>query len=208
MSVASRVETQWRAAVDRTGAPGATALVAVMVAVATLQQVLLPALGVPKPVLQRAFYFHTNRPAWLWAVATSAVAHGGFLHLVINVQLVLGFGSIIEPDYGTGPLLAAFAAGALGALGAGFALQTAIGGAESYVGSSGGAFGMLGWLAGQNPQRSLPTVPPGPVWAIAALVCGVSVGVVFVYGVGAFGIAHVPHVGSLLAGGIVGATFR
>jgi membrane associated rhomboid family serine protease len=209
MSVASRVEAQWRAAVDYTGAPVATGLVAVMVAVTALQHIVLPALGVPKPTLHRVFYFHTAHAAWVWTTATSAVAHGGFLHLAVNAQLVLGLGSVLEPKHGARSLLAGFAAGVLGALAAAVAVQTALGGADSYVGASGGAFGLLGWLAGHEPRQTLPTIPVrGPAWAAAGFVGAVSVGIVAAFGVGAFGIAHVPHIGALLAGAAAGVASR
>jgi membrane associated rhomboid family serine protease len=204
MTVPDAVRERWQAAVDRTGAPAATALVSVMVAVTALQHAVLPAVGVSESVIDRALYFHTAHPEWLWTVATSAVAHGGFLHLAINAQLVLGFGSLVEPDHGSRSLLVGFAAGVAGALAAALALHAAIGGSEAYVGASGGAFGLLGWLAGRTPSRRLPTIPPGPAWMLAALVGAASVGLVVVYGVGAFGIAHVPHVGGLLAGAAAG----
>jgi membrane associated rhomboid family serine protease len=208
MTVRDTVSEGWNTAVDRTGAPAATALVAAMVAVTVLQHAVLPAVGVSEPAIERAFYFHTAHPEWLWTVATSAVAHGGFLHLAINAHLVLGFGSFVEPAHGPGSLLTGFAAGVVGALAATLALHAAIGGSEAYVGASGGALGLLGWLAGRTPSRRLPTIPPGPAWAVAAFVCAVSVVVVLVYGVGAFGIAHVPHVGGLLAGTAAGAATR
>lgn len=210
MHIADAVAARWQTVVERTGAPAATGLAAVMVAVTALQYVVLPAVGVPAngPLQHRLFYFDTGHPIRAWTPATSAVAHGGFLHPAVNVQLVLGFGSIVEPRDGSRQFATAFAAGAAGALVAALLLQVAAGNATAYVGASGGPFGLLGWLAGRDPGRRLPTIPPGPAWMVATFVAAVSILLVAVYGVSAFGIAHVSHLGGLGAGAGVGLLSR
>ncbi|MXR20448.1 rhomboid family intramembrane serine protease [Halobacterium bonnevillei] len=85
---------------------------------------------------------------------------------------------------------------------------TALAATGGYVGASGAAFGLLGWLSGQSPRRRLPTIPPAPAWVVTIFVTAASIIAVAVFGVGAFGIGHVPHVGAVVAGAAVGCLSR
>jgi membrane associated rhomboid family serine protease len=210
MTRLTAVPGRWRTLVQRTGAPTATALAALAVAVTAIQYVVLPSVGVPADgTLQyRLLHFDTAHPYRVWTLVTSVVAHDGFLHVAINAHLLIGFGSIIEPEDGTRSFLLAVVAGATGAHAAAILLDAALAATGGYVGASGAAFGLLGWLSGHSPRRRLPTIPPAPAWVVTIFVTAASIIAVAVFGVGAFGIGHVPHVGAVVAGAAVGCLSR
>jgi len=92
---------------------------------------------------------HEWWPAQPWRLLTSALPHGGVLHLVFNLYWLWAFGTFIEQRLGhlkTGGMLVIFAAGSAAAE---FAFL------EGGVGLSGVGYGLFGflWVASRESRR-------------------------------------------------------
>jgi membrane associated rhomboid family serine protease len=102
--------------------------------------------------------------AW-WSPVTYAFLHGGFLHIVGNLFILVTAGPGLEDSVGPGWFLAIYAAGALGAGLAGVGLAYVPAELSSItlpstltpmVGSSGAIFAVLTAFAVRHPREKLP----------------------------------------------------
>lgn len=121
--------------------------------------------------------------------------HGGTLHVVMNTVILLALGKSVALVYGTGPALAAMAAGALGsAMGFGLLEDTP----APMVGASGVVFCLLGlWLAtARQWARSRGESPRSMVSLLVGLVVVHVVLDVFMGGM----IAWQAHLGGFMVG--------
>jgi membrane associated rhomboid family serine protease len=173
------------------------ALMAVCVFVFILQQ--LPGLGshVTNALLYAGVYSYPSgtfqgasfQP---WRLLTSVFAHGGFLHIALNMYTLWVFGQILEPMLGRWRYLTVFLiSGVTGSVG--MLLLAPYSGA---VGASGAIFGMFGALI--VIQRKLG----GPMRQLIVLVViNLLIGIVPIFG---GNIAWQAHVGGLVGGLLAG----
>jgi len=184
---------------NRSGQPVMTyALIGVCVVVFLLQEVTGIGRGpVTSALLYNGVFSHATgtypgisfEP---WRLLTSVFAHGGFLHIALNMYTLWIFGQILEPAIGKWRYLALFlisgVAGSVGLL--------VLAPMESAVGASGAIFGMFGALV--VIQRKLG----GPVRQLVVLiVINLLLGFIPIFG---GGIAWQAHLGGLVGGLIVG----
>jgi membrane associated rhomboid family serine protease len=183
---------------SRSGRPVMTyALMAICVFVFILQQ--LPGLGshVTNALLYAGVYSYPSgtfqgasfQP---WRLLTSVFAHGGFLHIALNMYTLWVFGQILEPMLGRWRYLTVFLiSGVTGSVG--MLLLAPYSGA---VGASGAIFGMFGALI--VIQRKLG----GPMRQLIVLVViNLLIGIVPIFG---GNIAWQAHVGGLVGGLLAG----
>lgn len=127
-----------------------------------------------------------------WRAFTVALVHGGFLHLLLNMLSLWMVGRVLEPLLGWARFLALYLISAF----AGSVLMAIIDPGQSVVGASGAIFGIFGALF--VITRSLG----GNVVPLLAVL-----GINFVYGFIATGIAWQAHLGGLIGGLAVGAIY-
>lgn len=126
---------------------------------------------------------------------THALLHGGFLHMAMNMAVLLGLGRFAADRYGPGAILPVFLAGAVGG-GAAFGLL----GAPTYpmVGASGAVFGFLGvWIAWDWRRHQAMRAPTGPIVRRVAGLAGINV--ILFFGLGGM-LAWEAHLGGFVAG--------
>jgi membrane associated rhomboid family serine protease len=146
-----------------------------------------------------------------WQLVTSALLHGGFAHLGLNMFALYMFGRDVEAEMGSGYFLALYSASVLAAACVQLAVVTmeSGGGAFPTLGASGGVFGVLLAFGLLFPQRTivllLPPLPM-PAWLFVILY-GVIELVNGVIGTQA-GVAHFAHLGGMLGGGLVFLLWR
>ena len=124
-----------------------------------------------------------------------ALLHGGFLHMAMNMTILLALGRFTADHYGPGAILPVFLAGAVGG-GAVFGLLAS----EAYpmVGASGAVFAFLGlwtiWDWNRHRERGAPV---GAVVRRVLVLIGLNV--VLYFGLGGM-LAWQAHLGGFLAG--------
>jgi membrane associated rhomboid family serine protease len=181
---------------SRSGQPVVTyALMAVCVLVFILQEI--PGIGshITDALLYAGGYSY---PASVggsfqpWRLLTSVFAHGGILHIALNMYTLWVFGQILEPMIGRWRYLALFLiSGVFGSVG-----MLVLAPNQGAVGASGAIFGMFGALV--VIQRKLG----GPIrQLIVLIVINLAIGVVPIFGAH---IAWQAHVGGLVGGLLVG----
>lgn len=144
-----------------------------------------------------------------WTLISYAFLHGGFLHLVGNLFILLTAGPALEDSIGPRWFLIIYAAGAAAAALAGVGLayldvgQTAIGLPSKQlpmVGSSGAIFAVLTAFAVRHPREKLPLPFYIILWLPAMVVLlaflAMNVGYIFIES----NVAWYGHFGGFLAG--------
>jgi membrane associated rhomboid family serine protease len=124
-----------------------------------------------------------------------ALLHGGPLHMVMNVTILLALGRFAADRYGAGVVLPIFLAGAVAGAAA-FAVVS--GGAYPMVGASGAVFAFLGvWVAWDWRRHRAAGAPVGPVVRRVAVLGGLNV--LLYFGLGGM-LAWDAHLGGFLVG--------
>lgn len=194
----------------RSGQPVMTyALMALCVAVFILQEI--PGVGshITSALLYAGIYSYPASAGGSfepWRLLTSVFAHGGILHIALNMYTLWIFGQILEPMIGKWRYLTVFlisgVAGSAGMLIIGPHTGASI--LTGAVGASGAIFGMFGTLV--VVQRKLG----GPVrQLIVLIVINLAIGFFPIFGGNIAWQAHVGGlVGGLLAGVILTETRR
>ena len=142
-------------------------------------------------------------PAWL-TVLTSLFLHADWAHIIVNMIVLLSFGSIVEdwvgvPKYLLIYLVAGIASGLLQSVAAIYMGDLAGGGRIPVVGASGAIAGLLGYAMVTQPHmRIVFFIIPMPIWlAIVLLVIVHALAITLGWGQG---IAWWGHLGGLVAG--------
>lgn len=181
--------------------PATAALAALLVGIHLLRQLLSPAVD---EEMVRAFafvpvHFTQGTPDALdWAsLLTHMVLHGGWLHLGVNVALLLAFGAAVERVLGAGRMLVLLLASGLLALLAHTIFNA--GSPDGLIGASGAVSGLFGaalWLL--RRARMVSLLPALGIWFVLNAV----IGLVGMPGMEGAEIAWIAHVGGL-AGGLL-----
>lgn len=130
---------------------------------------------------------------------THALLHGGFLHMVMNMTILLALGRFTADHYGAGVILPLFLAGAIGG---GLAFAALGSGGYPMVGASGAVFAFLGiWIAWDWRRYREHGLTPGPVIRRIAVLAGINV--VMYFGLGGL-LAWQAHLGGFLVGFAIG----
>lgn len=130
-----------------------------------------------------------------WRLITSAVMHGGLLHIYFNGQALYGIGALIEYISNRAHLAIVFL---LAAIGGGLA-SVFVSPVGNTVGASGAILGLIGYLAVYGYRRK-QQLPPDFMKSIL-------INVAFIAGIGLVGyqfIDNAAHVGGLLTGFVYG----
>ncbi len=128
-----------------------------------------------------------------------ALLHGGMLHMLMNMTILLALGRFTTERYGGGIVLPAFLIGAV-AGGAAFGLLAR--GAYPMVGASGAVFTFLGiWTVWDWCRHRAAGVSVAPVWKRIAVLAGLNV--LLYVGLGGL-VAWEAHLGGFLAGLAIG----
>jgi len=182
----------------RSGQPVMTyALMALCVVVFILQEI--PGVGshITNALLYAGAYSYptgtfSNVSFEPWRLLTSVFAHGGILHIALNMYTLWVFGQILEPMIGRWRYLTLFLiSGVAGSVG-----MLVLAPFTGAVGASGAIFGMFGALV--VIQRKLG----GPIrQLIVLIVINLAIGVVPIFGAH---IAWQAHVGGLVGGLLAG----
>jgi membrane associated rhomboid family serine protease len=147
---------------------------------------------------------------WIWQIATYPFLHGGLMHLFFNGLVLYSFGSQLEFRWGTKPFLKFFTVCALG----GALLQTLIWvasiiffpdrsgslGNHPIIGASGALYGLLmavGMLYGDSILHLFMLVP---VRARHFVIILAAIEIFSALGDPNSGVAHLVHLGGLVAG--------
>ncbi|WP_431278853.1 rhomboid family intramembrane serine protease [Leifsonia poae] len=176
------------------GAPVVTyALIGICVVVFIFQS--LPGIGNSvTQALQYAGVYSDPRLFQPWRMLTAVFAHGGFLHIALNMYTLWIFGMLLEPLLGRARYLALFLiSGFAGSLGVLLIASPT----QPVVGASGAIFGMFG--AFFIIQRRMG----GDATQLLVLI-GINLVIGFIPGLG---IAWQAHVGGLIGGALVGLIY-
>ncbi|MFF7293894.1 rhomboid family intramembrane serine protease [Microbacterium sp. NPDC008134] len=195
-----RAERRWGGgrgpamAITRSGRPVVTyALIAVTSLIGLLQ--LIPGIGnaiTQQMVFAAAYLFPdlSGLPFEPWRLLTAVFAHGGFVHLALNMLALFMIGQSLEPMLGRARFLALYLISGLG----GSVMVAILDPSQPTVGASGAIFGMMAALLiiGRH---------------IGANVTGLLVilGINFVYGLlfGGGRISWQAHLGGLVVGALI-----
>ena len=144
-------------------------------------------------------FLHGAPPIFSWQPVTMFVSHsllhGGMLHMVMNMAILLALGRFTADLYGPGVVLPSFLICAI-AGGAVFGLLS--NSPYPMVGASGAVFGFLGiWTAWDWWRHRAAQVSTSPVWRRIAVLAGLNV--LLYYGLGGL-LAWEAHLGGFLAG--------
>jgi membrane associated rhomboid family serine protease len=181
-------------AITRSGRPVVTyALIAVTSLIGLLQ--LIPGIGnaiTQQMVFAAAYLFPdlSGLPFEPWRLLTAVFAHGGFVHLALNMLALFMIGQSLEPMLGRARFLALYLISGLG----GSVMVAILDPSQPTVGASGAIFGMMAALLiiGRH---------------IGANVTGLLVilGINFVYGLlfGGGRISWQAHLGGLVVGALI-----
>lgn len=184
-------------AVTRSGRPVVTLGIILVTSVISLLQ-MVPNIGaaITNSLLFAPLYVYFGVPGLPfepWRLLTTALVHGGFIHLALNMLALWMLGQSLEPILGRGRYLAMYAISALGGSVA-VALIAAPG--TGTVGASGAVFGLMAalFVIGRH---------------IGANVTGILVvlGINFVFGVVVGGISWEAHLGGAITGALVAFLF-
>lgn len=131
-----------------------------------------------------------------WTMFVShAFLHGGFLHLAMNMAVLLGLGRFVADRYGPGTILPVFLAGAV-AGGAAFAAINP--GPVPMVGASGAVFAFVGvWTVWDWRRLAERGASTRPVWTRILVLAGLNLA--FFVGLSGM-LAWEAHLGGFLAG--------
>ncbi|PSQ18454.1 rhomboid family intramembrane serine protease [Halobacteriales archaeon QS_8_69_26] len=169
-----------------------------------LQAIAFPLLGYPigSDVWLAVFTVSPEHPEYLWTWITSIFAHGGLRHLVINGFVIFLFGRLVEKYSGSLRYAALFLGGGILASVAQTSAAMMQGGTTGSLGASGAAFAIMGALTALSPRLRVYVfyVLPLPVVVYTLIYGGYTVYLVESGGIGAGGVAHLAHLGGLLAG--------
>jgi membrane associated rhomboid family serine protease len=134
---------------------------------------------------------------------THALLHGGFLHMALNLAVLLGLGRFTAERYGGGVVLPTFVIGAA-AGGAAFGLIAMA--PYPMVGASGAVFAFLGiWTVWDWHRHRMVGAPVRPVVQRVVVLAGLNV--LLYIGLEGF-LAWEAHLGGFLAGLALGAWFE
>ena len=138
-----------------------------------------------------------------WRLITPAFLHFGWLHIVFNCLWLWELGSRVERQMGALNMIGFFLVIALVSNSA----QYLFGGPGIFGGMSGVVYGLLGfaWVGATMQPRWVFKPSPAIMLFMVGWLVVCLVGVVEVLGFGA--VANAAHVGGLLAGAALGATF-
>ena len=129
-----------------------------------------------------------------------AFLHGGFLHMAMNMAVLLGLGRFVADRYGAGAVLPVFLAGAVVG---GLAFGLISSGQLPMVGASGAVFAFLGvWTVWDWRRLRGHGVSVRPV--VSRVLTLVGINVVFFFGLSGM-LAWEAHLGGFLAGLACGA---
>lgn len=130
---------------------------------------------------------------------THAFLHGGFLHMVMNLAILLAMGRFVEGAYGPRVILPLFVAGAIGG-GAAYGLLTT--GPYPMVGASGAVFAFLGlWIVWDWRRHRRAGLSTRPITSRVLVLAGLNV--VFFFGLGGM-LAWQSHLGGFIVGTLAG----
>ena len=178
--------------ITRSGRPMVTLVLLAITSLIGLLQ-LIPGMGdaITSQLLFNGAYLFPNifpLPFEPWRMLTAVFAHGGFIHLALNMLALWMLGQQLEPLLGRGRFLALYLISGLG----GSVAVAVIAPGTSTVGASGAIFGLMAALLiiGRH---------------IGANVTGILVilGVNFAYGFFVQGIAWQAHLGGAIVGALV-----
>ncbi|WP_424926476.1 rhomboid family intramembrane serine protease [Amaricoccus tamworthensis] len=135
-----------------------------------------------------------------WSMFIShAVLHGGFLHMAMNMAVLLAMGRFVSDRYGSGVILPLFFLGAIGG-GAMFGLLSAS--PAPMIGTSGVVFTFLGvWIVWDWRRHARARLSTRPVMTRVLVLAGLNV--VFFFAL-AGGLAWETHLGGFIVGLIAG----
>ena len=133
----------------------------------------------------------TGAPLEPWRMLTSALVHGGIIHLALNMYTLFIFGKGLEPSLGKWRFLALYL---ISAIGGAVAVTWLAAPTSAVVGASGAIFGLFG--AFFVIQRRMG----GDIRGLLILI-GLNLVIGFIPG---FNISWQGHLGGLVAGGLVG----
>ncbi|MCB1373530.1 MAG: rhomboid family intramembrane serine protease [Rhodobacteraceae bacterium] len=132
-----------------------------------------------------------------------ALLHGGFLHMAMNLTIVLALGRFVSDRYGAASVPTIFVLGAV-AGGAAFGLLSR--GGFPMVGASGAVFAFLGvWIVWDWRRHRAAGAPVGPVLRRVVVLAGLNV--VLYVGLGGM-LAWEAHLGGFLAGLALGTWYE
>lgn len=164
-----------------------------LIADPTLRTRVLEAGAFWSPLLRGAVPAFALQPATMFV--SHALLHGSFLHMAMNMAVLLALGQFVGDRYGGRTILPVFLIGAV-AGGAVFGLLSAS--AVPMVGASGAVFAFLGvWTIWDLRRHRAAGVPAGPVWRRVLVLIGLNI--VLYFGLGGM-LAWQAHLGGFLAG--------
>jgi membrane associated rhomboid family serine protease len=144
-----------------------------------------------------------------WQLVTYAFLHAGATHILFNMLGVYSFGADLERVWGPRRFLVYYVTCALTAGVTQLVFAAVTGSANPTVGASGAVFGLLLAYAMLFPHRTVmllfPPIPmKAPVFAVAFGVIELVLGVTGTQE----GVAHFAHLGGMLGGFLLLATWR
>ena len=143
------------------------------------------------------FTMTTPAPAPAWTIVTSMLAHSSFIHLLSNLAILYMVGVPVEHHSSGRTMVAVFlVAGLIANLGV-LILTTITTTTASFIGASGAISAILGVYAYYYPTERLFLLQTN---RFVPLFIAVSIGIIVIYGVGAFGVAHSQHAIGALTG--------
>jgi membrane associated rhomboid family serine protease len=158
---------------------------------------VLGAGGFWSPLLHGATPFYAAQPVTMFV--SHALLHGGFLHMAMNMAILLAMGRFVADRYAASAILPVFLAGAV-AGGAVYGLLTDT--PIPMVGASGAVFAFLGvWTVWDWRRHKAAGISPRPVLVRVAVLAGLNV-VAWIALDGM--LAWEAHLGGFLAGLVCG----
>ncbi len=150
---------------------------------------------------------HGGRPLFglqpLTMFVSHALLHGSFLHMAMNMTILLALGRFAADRYGPASVPTIFI---LGAIAGGAAFGTLAKGGFPMVGASGAVFAFLGvWIVWDWRRHKAVGAPTGSVLRRVAALAGLNV--ILYFGLGGM-LAWEAHLGGFLAGLALGAWYE
>lgn len=141
-------------------------------------------------------------PVWLTPL-TATLVHGGFIHLALNMVMIVYCGRMLERALGSVGVVVLYGAGAYGAAAAQWALDP--GSLTPVIGASGAASALIAAFAMLFAERPVPAIGPFPsrvvriAWLAAAWI-GIQTLVGIATASGGQQVAIGEHIGGFIAG--------